>query len=210
MPAWAGRIASSASRCAGRTATRKCGKTCRFEKSSGSLKGREMAASREKRQRSSALATSSPWQSTSVSASRQSRRSPHRRASRTRQRWHRSATLIQSGQIAQAQDRLREFDSAEPLVAYLRGLALYHADDHAKAIEPWPRSSRGCRRHTGAPRSRTGARPGALWGRAVPEAHPVSRGDTGVGARQHRAALFPRDSPTCRPERPTPRAARWR
>ena len=43
--------------------------------------------------------------------------------------------LIQAGQIAQAQERLRAFDAAEPVVAYLRGLALYHADDHAKAIE---------------------------------------------------------------------------
>jgi tetratricopeptide (TPR) repeat protein len=43
--------------------------------------------------------------------------------------------LIQTGQIAQADERLRAFDSAEPVVAYLRGLALYHADDHAKAID---------------------------------------------------------------------------
>jgi tetratricopeptide (TPR) repeat protein len=43
--------------------------------------------------------------------------------------------LIQSGQIAQARERLQGFDAAAPVVIYLQGLALYHADDHAKAIE---------------------------------------------------------------------------
>jgi tetratricopeptide (TPR) repeat protein len=43
--------------------------------------------------------------------------------------------LIQTGRTAEAQTRLKEFDPAQPLVAYLRGLALYHADDHAKAID---------------------------------------------------------------------------
>jgi tetratricopeptide (TPR) repeat protein len=43
--------------------------------------------------------------------------------------------LIQAGQLARAEARLGDFDSAEPVVAYLRGLAQYHADDHAKAID---------------------------------------------------------------------------
>ena len=42
---------------------------------------------------------------------------------------------IQSGRIAQAREQLRQFDAASPIVTYLEGLALYHADDHAKAIE---------------------------------------------------------------------------
>ena len=43
--------------------------------------------------------------------------------------------LIQTGQVVQAQERLRGFDDREPLVAYLRGLAEYHSDEHQKAIE---------------------------------------------------------------------------
>ncbi len=43
--------------------------------------------------------------------------------------------LAQSGQAAEAQRRLNAFDAANPIVIYLRGLAFYHADDHAKAIE---------------------------------------------------------------------------
>jgi tetratricopeptide (TPR) repeat protein len=43
--------------------------------------------------------------------------------------------LAQSGQAAAAQEQLNAFDPANPLVIYLRGLAFYHADDHAKAIE---------------------------------------------------------------------------
>jgi tetratricopeptide (TPR) repeat protein len=42
---------------------------------------------------------------------------------------------IQAGQIAQARERLRPFDQTSPLIGYLNGLALYHSDDHAKAIE---------------------------------------------------------------------------
>src|SRR5882672_6132435 len=43
--------------------------------------------------------------------------------------------LAQSGQAAAAQEQLTAFDPANPLVIYLRGLAFYHADEHAKAIE---------------------------------------------------------------------------
>jgi tetratricopeptide (TPR) repeat protein len=43
--------------------------------------------------------------------------------------------MIQAGQTTRAEARLRDFDETEPLVAYLRGLARYHADDHPKAIE---------------------------------------------------------------------------
>src|SRR5262245_12170903 len=43
--------------------------------------------------------------------------------------------LAQSGQAAQAEERLEAFDAASPLVMYLRGLARYHADDHAHAID---------------------------------------------------------------------------
>jgi tetratricopeptide (TPR) repeat protein len=43
--------------------------------------------------------------------------------------------LAQSGQTAQAEERLKAFDAASPLVMYLRGLARYHADDHAGAID---------------------------------------------------------------------------
>lgn len=42
--------------------------------------------------------------------------------------------LIHSGQIAAADERLKAFDATEPVVAYLRGLARYHADDHLTAI----------------------------------------------------------------------------
>jgi tetratricopeptide (TPR) repeat protein len=43
--------------------------------------------------------------------------------------------LAQTGRAAEAQERLKAFDAANPLVIYLNGLAFYHADDHAKAIE---------------------------------------------------------------------------
>ena len=43
--------------------------------------------------------------------------------------------LAQSGKLNEAQEKLKAFDASEPIVAYLRGLALYHADDHLKAIE---------------------------------------------------------------------------
>lgn len=43
--------------------------------------------------------------------------------------------LIHSGQIAQARERLRELEAGDPRVAYLRGLAEYHADEHHMAIE---------------------------------------------------------------------------
>ena len=43
--------------------------------------------------------------------------------------------LIQAGHFAQAREQLRQFDPASPIVTYLEGLALYHADEHAKAIE---------------------------------------------------------------------------
>jgi tetratricopeptide (TPR) repeat protein len=43
--------------------------------------------------------------------------------------------LVHSGQIAAGEQRLRDFDAATPIVAYLRGLARYHADDHAGAID---------------------------------------------------------------------------
>lgn len=42
---------------------------------------------------------------------------------------------IQGGQIAQAEERLKAFNPSEPVVAYLRGLARYHADDHTAAID---------------------------------------------------------------------------
>ena len=128
MPAWAGRTASSASRCDGRTATRKCGKTCRFEKSSGSLKGREMQR-RKRRKAGHVIRGIFVVTIAAVAAVAAQTRVPDAAAVAS------IRELIQSGQIAQAQERLRDFDSAEPLVAYLRGLALYHADDHAKAID---------------------------------------------------------------------------
>jgi tetratricopeptide (TPR) repeat protein len=43
--------------------------------------------------------------------------------------------LIHTGRTAEAQERLKQFEADAPLVVYLRGLAFYHADDHAKAIE---------------------------------------------------------------------------
>ena len=43
--------------------------------------------------------------------------------------------LIHAGQVAQARARLHEFEASDPVVAYLRGLAEYHADEHQKAIE---------------------------------------------------------------------------
>src|SRR5262245_34963995 len=43
--------------------------------------------------------------------------------------------LAQAGDTAQAEARLNAFDAASPLVMYLRGLARYHADDHAGAID---------------------------------------------------------------------------
>jgi tetratricopeptide (TPR) repeat protein len=43
--------------------------------------------------------------------------------------------LIHAGKTAEAEARLKTFDTAEPLVVYLQGLARYHADDHMKAIE---------------------------------------------------------------------------
>jgi tetratricopeptide (TPR) repeat protein len=43
--------------------------------------------------------------------------------------------LIHSGQIAQAVEQLRAFDGSDPRVAYLRGLAEYHGDEHQQAIE---------------------------------------------------------------------------
>lgn len=43
--------------------------------------------------------------------------------------------LIHAGESAKAEAQLNGFDAAEPLVAYLRGLARYHADDHEKAVE---------------------------------------------------------------------------
>jgi tetratricopeptide (TPR) repeat protein len=43
--------------------------------------------------------------------------------------------LIHTGQIAQARERLQQFDATHPLTAYLRGLAEYHGDEHEKAIE---------------------------------------------------------------------------
>jgi tetratricopeptide (TPR) repeat protein len=43
--------------------------------------------------------------------------------------------LAQNGQAAQVEERLKPFDASQPVVAYLRGLALYHADDHLKTIE---------------------------------------------------------------------------
>jgi tetratricopeptide (TPR) repeat protein len=43
--------------------------------------------------------------------------------------------LIQTGQIAQARQRMQAFDAADPRTAYLRGLAEYHEDNHQEAIE---------------------------------------------------------------------------
>jgi tetratricopeptide (TPR) repeat protein len=43
--------------------------------------------------------------------------------------------LIHSGQVPQARERLKSLDASDPLVAYLRGLAHYHADEHPQAIE---------------------------------------------------------------------------
>jgi tetratricopeptide (TPR) repeat protein len=42
--------------------------------------------------------------------------------------------LIHAGQVGPARERLNAFDAREPLVAYLTGLAAYHADEHDKAI----------------------------------------------------------------------------
>jgi tetratricopeptide (TPR) repeat protein len=42
--------------------------------------------------------------------------------------------LINQGRIPQALERLAPLDSADPRVPYLRGVAYYHADDHARAI----------------------------------------------------------------------------
>ena len=43
--------------------------------------------------------------------------------------------LVQAGRIADAEKRLTVFETSEPLVVYLRGLARYHADDHVAAID---------------------------------------------------------------------------
>jgi tetratricopeptide (TPR) repeat protein len=43
--------------------------------------------------------------------------------------------LIQTGRTEEAQEQLKRFDSTAPVVVYLRGLGLYHADEHTKAIE---------------------------------------------------------------------------
>jgi tetratricopeptide (TPR) repeat protein len=43
--------------------------------------------------------------------------------------------LIHGGKVADARIRLQEFEAGDPLVAYLRGLAEYHVDEHRKAIE---------------------------------------------------------------------------
>jgi len=43
--------------------------------------------------------------------------------------------LAHDGRTAQALERLRSFDPFDPIVAYLIGLAHYHADDHVKTIE---------------------------------------------------------------------------
>ncbi len=43
--------------------------------------------------------------------------------------------LIHAGQLAPARVELTAFESSDPLVAYLRGLIEYHADEHQKAIE---------------------------------------------------------------------------
>lgn len=43
--------------------------------------------------------------------------------------------LIHGGAIADARLKLEAFDPRDPLVGYLRGLAAYHADDHALAIQ---------------------------------------------------------------------------
>ena len=42
--------------------------------------------------------------------------------------------LIQTGRTPEAEEQLKRFDSSAPVVVYLRGLALYHADEHTKAI----------------------------------------------------------------------------
>jgi tetratricopeptide (TPR) repeat protein len=43
--------------------------------------------------------------------------------------------LIHGGQPAKAVEQLARFDPSDPIVAYLLGLAHYHADNHQKAIE---------------------------------------------------------------------------
>jgi tetratricopeptide (TPR) repeat protein len=43
--------------------------------------------------------------------------------------------LVHAGKIADAEAELKPFEPSVPVVAYLRGLARYHADDHAGAIE---------------------------------------------------------------------------
>lgn len=43
--------------------------------------------------------------------------------------------LIHSGQVASARDRIKTLDVADPLTAYLAGLAAYHADEHHIAID---------------------------------------------------------------------------
>lgn len=43
--------------------------------------------------------------------------------------------LVQSGRAREAQDKLKPFDSGAPIVSYLRGLALYHTDQHPQAID---------------------------------------------------------------------------
>jgi tetratricopeptide (TPR) repeat protein len=43
--------------------------------------------------------------------------------------------LIHTGQVGQARARLQEFEAGDPVVAYLHGLAAYHADEHQKAVE---------------------------------------------------------------------------
>lgn len=42
--------------------------------------------------------------------------------------------LIDQGRIPEALERLAALDPSDPKVPYLRGVAYYHADDHAKAI----------------------------------------------------------------------------
>jgi len=44
-------------------------------------------------------------------------------------------SLIDQGRTAEALERLSRLDANEPRVAYVRGIAHYHADDHLKAIE---------------------------------------------------------------------------
>jgi tetratricopeptide (TPR) repeat protein len=43
--------------------------------------------------------------------------------------------LVHAGRLSDAETRLNAFEASAPLVAYLRGLVRYHADDHAAAIE---------------------------------------------------------------------------